>query len=102
MDIAEETAGQRDYLVLVPGKTKRVLGYHGFAELATTLRIQRGERPLTAKAIRNYWGKDQDRGSAHLLPQPVVVGERNLPYWLPSQVVHWDGHRLSAQDDIVA
>ena len=102
MDIGEETEGQRDYLVLVPGKTKRVLGYHGFAELATTLRTQRGESPLTAKAIRNYWAKDQDRGRAHLLPRPVVLGERSLPYWLPSQVVYWDGHRLSSKDDTVA
>jgi hypothetical protein len=101
MGITEETEGQHDYLVLVPGKTKRVLGYHGFAELATTLRRQRDEDLLTAKAIRNYWAKDQARGQAHLLPQPVVFGERNLPYWLPSQVVYWDGHRLSSRDDTV-
>ncbi len=103
MDITEETAGQRDYLVLVDGKTKHALGYQGFAELATTLRTQRGGKPITAKAIRNYWAKDLARGHEHLLPKPVLLlGDRNLPCWLPSQVVHWDGHRPSAQDDTVA
>lgn len=82
-----------EVMELTPGRTVQLLGYRGFAELASTIREEFGEPPLTAKAVRNYAYKDRLGGEPHLLPQPIAVGENELPYWLPSQVHNWIRNR---------
>lgn len=78
-----------EFVTLMNGKTVQLLGYRGFAELASEIRVADGGGPITAKALRNYAWKDKVRGYPHLLPQPVALGEDGLPLWLPSQVPDW-------------
>lgn len=80
---------QAEIVTLVDGKTVQLIGYRTFAKLASEIRVAVGGEPITAKAIRNYASKDRARGYPHLLPQPVALGEDELPLWLPSQVPDW-------------
>ena len=77
-------------VTLADGQTVQLLGYRGFAALASEIRTAAGGDPLSPKAVRNYYHKDSAiRGEPHLLPQPIALGENGLPFWLPTQVHHW-------------
>jgi hypothetical protein len=83
---------------LVEGETLQLLGYRGFAELATELGKGANGGTLTVKAMRNYAWKDRRRGHPFLLPQPIAVSEDGLPFWLPEQVRTWERHRTGSRN----